>query len=165
MHGIGDGAAAAPGPAESGRADAAGAARLQLSATGQEDVSRLRGELSVSCCPNLEDASMRTLTAAVFAAALLVLPQAVEAHDAWANGDPIPPWVKTECCSQAHAHHIDDDAVHARPDGYHVDGYRWTIPYSQALPSPDGSTWLFYTTRQDGSQGAPYCFFVGPRGS
>jgi hypothetical protein len=93
MHGFGDGAAAAPGPAESGRAGAAGAARLQLSATGQEDASRLRGELSVSCCPNLEDASMRTLTAAVFAAALLVLPQAVEAHDAWANGDPIPPWV------------------------------------------------------------------------
>lgn len=79
---------------------------------------------------------MRTVKAAAFAAALLVLPQALEAHDAWADGDPIPTWVKTECCSQAHAHHIDDGALHARPDGYHVDGYKWTIPYSQALPSP-----------------------------
>jgi len=107
---------------------------------------------------------MRTLTTAVFAAAL-VLPSTVRAHDTWANGDPVPAWVKAECCSQAHAHHVDDSAVHAGPDGYRIDGYKWIVPYTQALPSPDGSTWLFYATDQDGSQHTPYCFFVGPKGS
>ena len=102
---------------------------------------------------------------AVLAVALTITASAAQAHDTWVNGEPVPAWVKADCCSQAHAHFIPSSAVHVRADGYRIDGYHWTIPFKQALPSPDGSTWLFYTTFMDGTQGAPLCFFVGESGT
>jgi hypothetical protein len=93
----------------------------------------------------------------------LVLASPAAAHDTWSSGDPVPDWVKRDCCSQAHAHHVDEAAIHALPDGYHIDGYRHVIPYSKVLPSPDGTTWLFFETRQDGSQSGPFCFFIGAK--
>ncbi len=105
-----------------------------------------------------------TYLGVALAAALLLAPRA-RAHDTWANGDPVPAWVKADCCTQAHAHHILNSAVHVRPDGYHVDGYPYTIPFDQAHPSPDGSTWLFYSTFRDGTPDVPLCFFVPPSGA
>ena len=101
---------------------------------------------------------------AVGATALLLAAPAARAHDTWANGEPVPAWVKAECCTQAHAHHIPNSAVHVHADGYHVDGYPYVIPFAQARPSPDGSTWLFYTTYRAGTPDMPLCFFVPPSG-
>lgn len=105
-----------------------------------------------------------------FLASALVLascasPTSVRAHDRWANGDPVPDWVKRDCCSQSHAHHLTEAMLHDRSDGIHVDGYSHVIPYSKVLPSPDGSTWLFYAVHPDRSQGEPICFFRGAQGT
>jgi hypothetical protein len=34
------------------------------------------------------------------------------AHDYWADGKPVPNWVKTSCCGPADAHHLRPDQVH-----------------------------------------------------
>lgn len=102
----------------------------------------------------------------VLAATALLLGGGASAHERWANGEPVPAWVKRACCSQAHAHHITNEApIHEMSDGLHIDGYSHVVPYETILPSPDGSTWLFYSTNADGSQNAPYCVFRGVKGS
>lgn len=101
--------------------------------------------------------------AAVALLLLAVVP--ARAHDKWANGDPVPEWVKSSCCSQAHAHHLDESVIHDQSDGIHVDGYSYVIPYEKVLPSPDGSAWLFYSVQPDGTQNQPYCFFRGSKGA
>lgn len=97
------------------------------------------------------------------------------AHDEWANGGPVPAWVKASCCGPADAHHLRPDQVHRVSDEYYeVDGYKRKIPAQQALPSQDGEYWIFY--REGGEkqcapeapggkcwtedQSGVYCFFV-----
>jgi hypothetical protein len=83
------------------------------------------------------------------------------AHDLWANGDPVPAWVKSACCGPADAHRLRPDQVaqNARGD-YVVDGYREPLPARIALPSQDGNYWIFYRENLDGSRSAVFCFFV-----
>jgi hypothetical protein len=91
------------------------------------------------------------------------------AHDQWADGGPIPDWVKDSCCGPADAHHLTPDQVHRYADYYRVDGYHRPIPIGRALPSQDGDYWIFYRDK-DGAPGADgggsdgqsgvYCFFV-----
>jgi hypothetical protein len=115
------------------------------------------------------------------------------AHDQWADGSKVPDWVKNSCCGVADAHHLTPDQVRRvsatearelRPawkgaeDGklyYVVDGYRWPVLASMALPSQDGDYWIFYRDEPAGpncspegpcqgsheaSQSGVYCFFV-----
>jgi hypothetical protein len=91
------------------------------------------------------------------------------AHDYWADGKPIPNWVKASCCGPADAHHLRPDQVHRVSDDYYeVDDYHGNggkIPFSQALPSQDGDYWIFYrddAANVSGSSGQSevYCFFV-----
>lgn len=89
------------------------------------------------------------------------LPQGALAHDVWVNGDPVPAWVKRQCCGPDDVHHLRDDQVHVTPDGYRLDGYRTPIPGSRLAPSPDGNWWVFYREYPDGTQSSVYCFF-GP---
>lgn len=96
------------------------------------------------------------------AAALICAPLAAPAHDTWANGEPVPAWVKRACCGPEDAHHLRPEQVRIAADGYHVDGYRAAIPIGSELPSPDGSFWIFYRDLSDGSQSNVYCFFVAP---
>lgn len=86
------------------------------------------------------------------------------AHDSWSNGDPIPPWVKAQCCGVSDAHHLSSDQVHVTPSGYKIDGYSRIVTEDRLLPSPDGSWWVFYRNYDDGSQSSVYCFF-GPLSS
>lgn len=82
------------------------------------------------------------------------------AHDTWQNGDPVPPWVKASCCGPEDVHHLTEDQVHLRDDGYHIDGYPDVIPTNAAIPSPDGSYWAFYKQFDSGIFSKVYCFFV-----
>ena len=87
------------------------------------------------------------------------------AHDQWADGGPVPAWVKEQCCGLADAHHLTPEQVHVTSDGFRIDGYTRAIREDRLLPSPDGSWWVFYRTYDDGSQSAVYCFFGPPNGS
>ena len=103
----------------------------------------------------------------VILAALVALPAC--AHDQWANGAPIPDWVKASCCGPADAHHLTSDQVHRDGDYYRVDGFLRPIPIAVALPSQDGDYWIFYRDKDgapgingggSGGQSGVYCFFV-----
>ncbi len=81
------------------------------------------------------------------------------AHDFWANGDPVPKWVKAQCCGPNDVHHLRPGAVHIMADGYHIDGITTIVPIARALPSMDGSYWAFWNSV---SEPAPviFCFFA-----
>ena len=87
------------------------------------------------------------------------------AHNIWADGKPVPDWVKQSCCGPADAHHLRPDQVQKVPgeeaarlrpkyanivrasaDYYVVDGYDRPIwaEGRNVLPSEDGDYWLFY---------------------
>ena len=101
----------------------------------------------------------RRALAALGATLALVAP--ASAHDYWADGKPIPNWVKASCCGPADAHHLRPDQVHRVSDDYYeVDGYHHRVPVSQALPSQDGDYWIFYRDDRSDGQSGMYCFFV-----
>lgn len=88
-----------------------------------------------------------------------------QAHDVLANGEPVPSWVKSQCCGVSDAHHLTAEQVHATTGGYRLDGYSQVIADKQKLPSPDGTWWVFYRDYPDGSQSSVYCFFGPDEGS
>jgi hypothetical protein len=87
------------------------------------------------------------------------------AHDTLADGEPVPAWVKSQCCGVSDAHHLTAQQVHATTGGYRLDGYSQVIADKQKLPSPDGTWWVFYRDYPDGSQSSVYCFFGPDEGS
>ena len=99
------------------------------------------------------------------------------AHDEWANGQPVPAWVKSSCCGAADAHHLRVEQVHGpygagegpkpgmRHSYYLIDGYPWPVGGDLAQPSQDGEYWLFYKEAAGvgysaDSPSGVYCFFV-----
>ena len=96
----------------------------------------------------------------LFAIAAIVISSLAHAHDRWANGEPVPAWVKAACCGPDDVHHLTPDQVHEMSDGWHVDGYPGVIPIGTEQPSPDGEYWIFYQTFQDGEVSKVFCFFV-----
>lgn len=82
------------------------------------------------------------------------------AHDRWADGSPVPAWVKGYCCGPAH--HYRYDEVKITPDGFVLPDYRKVIPMTKALPSEDGDYWAFFVTYANGEQSEIYCFFAPP---
>jgi len=123
----------------------------------------------------------RILTRPVLAFALTLISSAAFAHDLWisrgAFKNPAGEW----CCGAEDCGVISPNAVKATGAGYSVigtvtygeavtgnahDGPTYTdsvdevVPYTQALPSPDGAYWR--CKRPDGS---PRCFFAPPPGS
>ena len=109
---------------------------------------------------------------ALSVAAFIALAAPAGAHDQWANGQPIPDWIKSSCCGPADAHQLRPDQVHDMGDYYLVDGYSRQIakyvisgekwePASNIIPSQDGYYWIFYRVLSDGvTQSNVYCFFV-----
>lgn len=87
------------------------------------------------------------------------------AHDQWSDGEPVPNWVKSQCCGISDAHHLRAEQVHVTAGGYRLDGYGQILPENQLQPSPDGSWWVFYRDYPDGSQSSVYCFFGPENGS
>ncbi len=106
---------------------------------------------------------LAAVTAAILTPCLS--PGWAEAHDLWANGTPIPKWIKASCCTAADAHHLRPDQVRRVSESYYeVEGYFQRIPAAEALPSQDGDYWIFYKDNKSGSQTGVFCFFV-PMGS
>jgi hypothetical protein len=122
-----------------------------------------------------------TLMRSAFALVLTICCSAAIAHDIWINRgsykNPAGEW----CCGAEDCGVVNPNAVHASPAGYALHGVvtygesitgnatdgptvhqqiNEIIPYSQALPSPDGAYWR--CKRPDGS---PRCFFAPPPGS
>ena len=94
------------------------------------------------------------------AACLALFPSAAHAHDRWDDGEPVPAWVKTECCGPTDAHHLRPDQVRRNAAGdYVLDIYPDPIPAQIALPSQDGDYWLFFYNDY-GFYGSVRCFFV-----
>lgn len=99
-------------------------------------------------------------SAIALVAGLGLFPSAAHAHDRWDNGEPVPAWVKTECCGPKDAHHLRPDQVRRNaPGDYVVDIYPVPIPAHIALPSQDGDYWLFFYN-DFGVYGSVRCFFV-----
>jgi hypothetical protein len=86
------------------------------------------------------------------------------AHSQWADGSPVPKWVKTKCCGEQDVHHLLPEQVHRVDGGYLVDGHDGVIPLSQTDPSQDGDYWIFGSTvrSDDGPPkiGDVRCFFI-----
>lgn len=101
---------------------------------------------------------------AAFSALLLVAASSAEAHDFWSNGDPVPEWVKAECCGPRDVHHLRAGAVHIAQDGYHIDGLKTVIPIERALPSPDGTYWAFWNPTAE-PEPVIFCFFAPLNGA
>lgn len=87
------------------------------------------------------------------------------AHDVWANGEPVPAWVKSACCGPEDVHHLTRDQVHETPGGWRIDGYPNVIPMGTEQPSPDGEYWVFYRQFQSGEFSRVYCFFTPFQGT
>src|ERR1700730_19361947 len=68
----------------------------------------------------------------------------VSAHDQWANGDPVPDWVKSSCCGPKDAHVLSSEDYWIDTAGFHVRGIKMVVPFDQILPSQDGKVWAFY---------------------
>ncbi len=84
------------------------------------------------------------------------------AHDYWQTGAEVPSWVKASCCGAADAHQLDSTSMHARADGWHIDGISTVVAYDRTLPSQDGQFWAFYPV---GMAAPPvYCLFTPAQG-
>jgi hypothetical protein len=96
----------------------------------------------------------------VLVALLMFVGSEAKAHDFWADGEPVPAWVKSTCCGQADAHHIKAEHVHVTSQGWRIDGYPEVVPFYRALPSQDGEFWAFWSIESDGSPSMIWCFFA-----
>lgn len=103
--------------------------------------------------------------ALIFIAMVSVGVPVARAHDLWADGSPVPAWVKAACCGPNDVHHLVPSQVHALRDGWHVDGYNSAVPYGTELPSEDGDYWGFWADYPHGGQSRMYCFFTPSQGS
>jgi len=86
------------------------------------------------------------------------------AHDFWSNGDPVPAWTKKWCCGDNDVHRLYPGAVHILADGYHVDGLATVLPFSKAIPSPDGQYWAFFRD-EEGPEAHVSCFYAPANGA
>jgi hypothetical protein len=91
------------------------------------------------------------------------------AHQHWGDGSPVSEQIKQVCCGDAEAHFLQPGSVHARADGWHIDGFAKAVPYGRELPSPDGNEWGFWSDhrydgyKQVGGQSDMNCLFLNPR--
>lgn len=106
---------------------------------------------------------MNRLIATCAALALAYAQAPAMAHDFWSNGDPVPPWVKAQCCGPQDVHHLKPSAVHIMADGYHIDGINTVVPVERALPSVDGGYWAFWNPSLEPNP-IIYCFFAPQNG-
>ena len=96
--------------------------------------------------------------AAVAALALAAIPPAA-AHDQWADGAPVPAWVKSACCGPSDAHMLAENEVSLQDDGWHIRGIDTVVPRDRVLPSQDGQIWGFWNPAS-GPNAPIYCFFA-----
>ena len=77
-----------------------------------------------------------------------------------AMADPPPAWVYDYCSGEKDYHPLTREMIHATPDGWHIDGYHYPVPYGMEQASPDGQTYAaFWADLPGGDQSRLYCFF------
>ena len=102
-----------------------------------------------------------TMLSRISAAILIASIGPASAHEVWADGNPVPSWVRQACCGPDDVHHLRPDQVHRISDDYYmVDGYYRPISVKAVLPSQDGEYWIFYKNNKSGSQTGVFCFFA-----
>lgn len=101
---------------------------------------------------------------ALLLASIAFRPVPASAHTHWANGVPVPEWVRNACCGPADLHHLASEEVQVTPDGYRVAGVHSLVPFAKTLTSQDGEYWIFYRDFPDGTQFV-FCFFAPPSGT
>jgi hypothetical protein len=79
-------------------------------------------------------------------------------HDKWANGNPVPTWVKSACCGPDEAHHLDLSQVRKVKSGWRVEGITNIVPEDRVYPSQDGQVWGFWSP--DNADAFVQCLFV-----
>ncbi len=89
------------------------------------------------------------LAARAVVVAMLLGATKAHSHDHWANGAPIPSWVKQRCCNGDEAvdlggvgivHPLSKDGVVV---AYKVDGFNDPVQAARTFPSQDGEVWAF----------------------
>jgi hypothetical protein len=100
---------------------------------------------------------LAALASCALTAALAAAPAA--AHDQWADGSPVPAWVKSACCGPSDAHMLAFDDVSLEDDGWHIRGINTIVPRDRVLPSQDGQIWGFWNPAL-GPDVTIYCFFA-----
>jgi hypothetical protein len=94
------------------------------------------------------------------------------AHSTWGDGSPVSEQIEKKCCGDAEVHLLPPGSVHARSDGWHIDGFQSVVPYGRELPSPDGNEWGFWTDLHQyaatglsvsAGQSEMQCLFLNPR--
>ncbi len=94
-----------------------------------------------------------------------------EAHEQWPDGSTVSEQIKRRCCGQAEIHFLPPGSVHARPDGWHIEGFGKVVPFGTEAPSPDGNNWGFWAEhRYDGfkvvgGQSEMMCLFLNEQTS
>ena len=102
---------------------------------------------------------MRAALIALALALLLLGVCGAQAHDRWADGSPVPPWVKSMCCGPNDVHELAEGDAWQENDGWHFRDLDAIVPDSRVLPSQDGHMWGFWYPAA-GRAAAVYCFFV-----
>jgi hypothetical protein len=90
---------------------------------------------------------------------IILFNSAASSHDFWSNGEPVPAWAKQWCCGKSDVHRLHAASIHIMPDGYHVDGLNNVLPFSKAMPSPDGQYWAFFK-EDEGPEAHVSCFYA-----
>ena len=115
-------------------------------------------------CPGWIDRGFPNRAAAAAAIMAAAMGGSARAHTAWADGTPIPDWVRKACCGPSDAHRLTPSQVHRVDGAYVIDGYPRPISDTQVLPSEDGAYWAFYgvTTGGEGETlyTSVFCFFA-----
>ena len=68
------------------------------------------------------------------------------AHDIGCDGDPVPKWVKIDCCGKADRHLLTPDQITRGVNGEYIiatDGYVFVVFDNEALPSGDSCSYIF----------------------
>ena len=104
-------------------------------------------------------ASLRIIFPRILAFTLLMLfAERAAGHDQWANGSPVPSWVKAACCGPDEAHRLTLAQFHKVTTGWAIEGIANVVPDDRVFPSQDGWVWGFWSP--EGKDAFVQCLFV-----
>jgi hypothetical protein len=83
--------------------------------------------------------------------ALALMTGHASAHDKGCDDNPVPKEIKVYCCGKSDEHRLIPDEITRGSRGEYIvitGGYVFAIPASQALPSADSCSYIFYENSQ-----------------
>ena len=89
---------------------------------------------------------------------LMLIAKGAQAHDRWANGRPVPSWVKSACCGPDEVHQLNLSQIHKVKAGWIIEGIANIVPDDRVYPSEDGTVWGFWAP--EGEDAFVQCLFV-----